>query len=52
MSDGTTEVTGVWMTVTETPSGSGTYKLKAAPILDSLVTGTDLALKMKIKLTS
>ena len=47
MPDGTTEVTGVWMTVTETPAGSGTYKLKAEPIDDTLVTGGALTLKFK-----
>lgn len=52
MPDGTTEVTGVWMTVTETPAGSGTYKLKAEPILDSLVTGGALSLKFKTTLPS
>ena len=48
MPDGTTEVTGDWITITETPSGSGTYKMKAAPIKDSLVTGSVLNLVLKI----
>ena len=50
MTDGTTEVTGDWMTVTETPAGSGKYKLKASPIKDSLVTGSALTLKFKTTL--
>jgi len=52
MPNGSTEVTGDWITITETPSGSGTYKLKASPIADALVTGSVTSLKLKTKLTS
>lgn len=50
MSDGTTEVTGVWITITETPSGSGTYKLLAEPIDDTLVTGAATQLILRTTL--
>ena len=45
MPDGTTEVTGDWITITETTTGN--YELVASPIDDTLVTGfsTDLVLK-------
>jgi len=52
MPNGSTEVTGDWITIIETPSGSGTYKLKASPIDDTLVTGSVTNLKLKTKLTS
>ena len=45
-----TEVTGDWITITETPSGSGTYELVASPITDSLVTGGALDLNLQILL--
>lgn len=46
MPDGVTEVTGDWITITETPSGSGSYTLTASPIDDSLVTGSVTNLKL------
>lgn len=53
MPDGTnTEVTGDWITITETPSGSGSYELVASPIKDSLVTGSVLNLNLQILLPS
>ena len=51
MPDGTTEVTGVWITITEDASG-GTYKLKADPIDDTLVTGSATNLVLKTTLPS
>ena len=51
MPDGTTEVTGVWITITEDASG-GSYKLKADPIDDTLVTGSATLLKLKTTLPS
>ena len=46
----TTEVTDDWITITETPSGSGTYEVVASPIEDSLVTGSVLNLNLQILL--
>lgn len=45
MPDGTTEVTGDWITITETSTGN--YEMVASPIDDTLVTGfsTDLLFK-------
>ena len=48
MPDGTTEVTGDWMTLTEVSTGS--YELVANPIADSLVTGSALSLVLEILL--
>ena len=50
MPDGSTEVTGDWMTITETSTGN--YELVANPIADSLVTGSALALVFKTTLPS
>lgn len=44
------EVTGDWITITETPSGSGTYKLLASPIDDALVTGSATQLVLRTTL--
>ena len=46
----TTEVTGVWIAITET--STGVYSMKADPIDDSLVTGSVLNLVFETKLTS